>query len=67
VSENVQKTAKELIVFAQEKLTKSAASRKKHADKKGTQIEFKVGDQVAVKSHNLSSKLNKEIKKFFYL
>jgi len=57
----------ECIRLVRDKIKSKAEKRKLKFDNKIKPIKFEVGDKVLVKTHHLSNKFNKKIKKFFLL
>lgn len=55
------------IVLVRQNLLSKAEKRKLNHDKKIKPVTYNVGDLVLVKSHELSNKIDKKIKKFFLL
>jgi transposase InsO family protein len=55
------------IQLVREKLRSKAEKRKVKFDNKIRPVSFEIGDKVLIKTHHLSNKLNKKIKKFFLL
>lgn len=55
------------IELVREKIRSKAEKRKQKFDSKIRPIKFEIGDKVLVKTHHLSNKFNKKIKKYFLL
>ncbi|KAF4530556.1 hypothetical protein B566_EDAN018280 [Ephemera danica] len=57
----------EVIVKARQRMRKRAVARQARANKTNKIHSFQIGDLVLVRSHRLSSAINKEISKFFFI
>ncbi|KAF4514061.1 UNVERIFIED_CONTAM: hypothetical protein B566_EDAN018824 [Ephemera danica] len=67
IENNQEQTVDEIIISARQRMHKRAKARRTLAERSGKIIEFKVGDLVLKKSHKLSSKIDKQMSKFFQL
>ncbi|MFP3018083.1 MAG: hypothetical protein ACEY3E_04160, partial [Candidatus Tisiphia sp.] len=57
----------QIIIIVKKNLAIAAAKRKKRHDMPVTPMEYKIGDLVLVRSHQLFSGINREIKQLFLL
>ncbi|KAF4529854.1 hypothetical protein B566_EDAN017962 [Ephemera danica] len=61
---DADQTADEVIVQARQRMQKRARARQALASKSGKYHEFNIGDLVLIRSHRLSSKINKEMSNY---